>query len=115
MLLKLLAGAILICIFDIKKIGKFMEENELTKEQLDELHMYMNTMYGYLEMTKKIILPLDKLAYQTINDVISMSMISFGRKYHLEYDEEYQNKQNEKDKKNIEEIMNEINEGMDEE
>jgi len=91
-----------------------MENQKLTKEQIDELQNYMNTMYGYLEMTRKIILPLDKLAYQTINDIISMSMISFGRKFGLEYDEEEQSKRKEKEKKNIENIMNEIKEGIEE-
>ena len=55
-----------------------------------------------------MIYPLDKVAYQAINSIISMSMISMGRKYGLDYDENVQLKE-EKEEKNIDSIIEEIN------
>lgn len=81
---------------------------EQTKEEKQKILEFMLTERNFLEMTRQMIYPLDKVAYQAINSIISMSMISMGRKYGLDYDENVQLKE-EKEEKNIDSIIEEIN------
>ena len=75
---------------------------------------FLNTMHGYMQMTREVIYPLDKVAYQAIDSIITMSMISFGRKYNLDYDEAEQIKQKQQEADKIENIMNDINDELEE-
>jgi hypothetical protein len=81
---------------------------EQTKEEKQKILEFMLTERNFLEMARQMIYPLDKVAYQAINSIISMSMISMGRKYGLDYDENVQLKE-EKEEKNIDSIIEEIN------
>lgn len=76
---------------------------------MKEMETYVKNMCNYLEITREIVLPFDKVAYQAINNIISMSMISFGRKHGLDYFEAMDNQANEEEEKDIDDIMNEIN------
>jgi hypothetical protein len=81
----------------------------MTKEQVEELTDFMKNMYAYLQITKDIVLPRDKVAYQAINNIISMSMISFGRKYGLDYFSDAEKSIDKDEEADIDDIMKEIN------
>ena len=76
---------------------------------------FLNTMHGYMQMTREVIYPLDKVAYQAIDNIITMSMISFGRKHNLDYDETEQLEKKKQEAEKIENIMSDINDELEEE
>jgi len=86
---------------------------EQTKEERQKMMEFMLTEHKFLELNRQMIYPIDKVAYQAINNILSMSMISMGRKYGLDYDENVQLKE-EKQDKNIDSIIDEINKGTEE-
>ena len=65
--------------------------------------MYINTDRN---MTRNIIYPMDKMLYQTINNILSMYMISLGRKVGMEYEE--LEKKYSKDESEVDDIIDKI-------
>jgi Mor family transcriptional regulator len=59
-----------------------------------------------MEATRNIIYPMDKMLYQTINNILSMYMISLGRKVGMEYEE--LEKKYSKDESEVDDIIDKI-------
>ena len=57
-----------------------MENKTLTEEEKKDFMEKMANIINYMEATRNIIYPMDKMLYQTINNILSMYMISLGRK-----------------------------------
>jgi len=64
-----------------------MENKTLTEEEKKDFMEKMANIINYMEATRNIIYPMDKMLYQTINNILSMYMISLGRKVGMEYEE----------------------------
>ena len=66
----------------------------------------MANIINYMEATRNIIYPMDKMLYQTINNILSMYMISLGRKVGMEYEE--LEKKYSKDESEVDDIIDKI-------
>ena len=66
----------------------------------------MANIINYMEATRNIIYPMDKILYQTINNILSMYMISLGRKVGMEYEE--LEKKYSKDESEVDDIIDKI-------
>lgn len=83
-----------------------MENKTLTEEEKKDFMEKMANIINYMEATRNIIYPIDKILYQTINNILSMYMISLGRKVGMEYEE--LEKKYSKDESEVDDIIDKI-------
>lgn len=83
-----------------------MENKTLTEEEKKDFMEKMANIINYMEATRNIIYPMDKILYQTINNILSMYMISLGRKIGMEYEE--LEKKYSKDESEVDDIIDKI-------
>ena len=83
-----------------------MENKTLTEEEKKDFMEKMANIINYMEATRNIIYPMDKMLYQTINNMLSMYMISLGRKVGMEYEE--LEKKYSKDESEVDDIIDKI-------
>jgi Mor family transcriptional regulator len=83
-----------------------MENKTLTEEEKKDFMEKMANIINYMEATRNIIYPMDKILYQTINNILSMYMISLGRKVGMEYEE--LEKKYSKDESEVDDIIDKI-------
>ena len=83
-----------------------MENKTLTEEEKKDFMEKMANIINYMEATRNIIYPMDKMLYQTINNILSMYMISLGRKVVMEYEE--LEKKYSKDESEVDDIIDKI-------
>ena len=83
-----------------------MENKTLTEEKKKDFMEKMANIINYMEATRNIIYPMDKMLYQTINNILSMYMISLGRKVGMEYEE--LEKKYSKDESEVDDIIDKI-------
>jgi len=83
-----------------------MENKTLTEEEKKDFMEKMANIINYMEATRNIIYPMDKMLYQTINNILSMYMISLGRKVGMEYEE--LEKKYSKDESEVDDIIDKI-------
>lgn len=83
-----------------------MENKTLTEEEKKDFMEKMANIINYMEATRNIIYPMDKMLYQTINNILSMYMISLGRKIGMEYEE--LEKKYSKDESEVDNIIDKI-------
>ena len=83
-----------------------MENKTLTEEEKKDFMEKMANIINYMEATRNIIYPMDKMLYQTINNILSMYMISLGRKVCMEYEE--LEKKYSKDESEVDDIIDKI-------
>ena len=83
-----------------------MENKTLTEEEKKDFMEKMANIINYMEATRNIIYPMDKILYQTINNILSMYMISLGSKVGMEYEE--LEKKYSKDESEVDDIIDKI-------
>lgn len=86
-------------------------EKQITEKETKELETQIRLLCEYMSMTEEFIKPIDEIACKAIDNIISMTMISLGRKHGLDYTSSDKSKIDEKKEKSIDDIMKDINEG----
>ena len=86
----------------------------LSEQDLKDIEKNITILYEYMKMTDEIIKPVDEIACKAIENIISMAMVSLGRKYGLDYEASEQAKIDNEKEESIENIMKDINEGTEE-
>lgn len=91
-----------------------MQKNKITKKQADELGGQISVLYEYMKMTEDVVKPIDEIACRAIENIVSLTMVSIGRKYGLDYCESEEAKIDNEKEKQLDDIMKDISEGIDE-
>ena len=83
---------------------------KLTEQDLNDIRKNISIFYEYMKMTEDVIKPIDEIACKAIENIISMAMVSYGRKYGLDYTTSETAKVDSKKEEAIDDIMKDINE-----
>lgn len=87
------------------------ESVKISKQDAKEIETQISILYEYMQMTQDIISGIDPIACQAIENIVSMAMVSLGRKYGLDYCASEEAKIDNAKEKEIDDIMKDINEG----